>query len=217
MESWVQRIFLSAALVIALPGFAEERDAGDDEEILEGVINPDLERRQIDEGKIDSENFEFGLSAGVMSIEDFGTHNSVALHMAYHISEDWFLEGTYGASQAGLTSYEYLAAQDLLTEEERDLSYFDMSLGLNLLPGEIFLGEKHAFNAAMYVLAGVGSTQFGGDEYFTANYGAGVRFFTTDWLALRMGFNNRIFTHSIFGVDKTVQNLEANIGLSLFF
>ena len=41
------------------------------------VIEPDIERREIDTAKIDTEDFEVGLFAGQLSVEDFGV-NTVA-------------------------------------------------------------------------------------------------------------------------------------------
>ena len=220
MESWIQRIFLILALFSSPFAFTQDAQEEDSDEatILDAVINPDLERRKIDERKIDSENFELGFFSGVMSIEDFGTSNAFGATFAYHVSEDWFLEATYGASKASKTSFEVLSgSSDLLTDEERELSYYSMSLGLNIFPGEIFLGKNHSFNTNFFVIGGAGNTQFANNEYFTINYGAGFRLFMTDWAALRVGFRNHLFTHSIFGVDKSIQNLEANLGLSLYF
>ncbi len=224
MESWFQRILLKPGLALclslcfSLPSIAQEDDKDDNRTILDGVINPDLERRDINESKIDSENFEFGLYGGVMSIEDFGTNDSFGLTAAYLVSEDWFLEVGYGTSQASLSSFEVLSgANALIDPTDRDLNYLNFSIGLNLFPGEFFLGKSRAFNMSGYIIAGAGNTEFAGDEFFTLNYGMGLRMSATDWLALRIGFRNHIFTHDIFGVDKTVQNLEPQIGLSLYF
>ena len=222
MESGIQRILLRICLAIclsfSLPLVAQEEDEDDNKTILDGVINPDLERREIDESKIDSENFEFGFYGGVMSIEDFGTNDSYGVTLAYHISEDWFLEAGFGTSQASLTSFEVLSGtNNLITPEDRDLTYYNLSIGLNLFPGEFFIGKSYAFNMSGYVIVGAGNTEFAADEYFTLNYGMGLRLSATDWLAVRIGFRNHIFTHDIFGADKTVQNLEPQIGLSLYF
>ncbi len=218
MESRFQRVLLSLALALSLPLYAQEDTSENNTTILEGVINPDIERREIDESKIDSENFEMGLFAGVMSVEDFGSNNSFGVRMAFHITEDWFLEGTYGVTKTSKTSFEVLSGSDnLLTPEQRELSYYNLSLGLNLLPGEIFIADDFAFNTALYIIGGVGNTQFADDEFFTMNFGGGFRIFATDWVAIRVGFRNHLFTHNIFGVDKSVQNLEAELGLSLYF
>jgi hypothetical protein len=68
---------LSNVLTAALTGllFAVGVVHADDiiEHDSESVIEPELERRTITEADIDSEDFEAGVYAGVMSIEDFGT------------------------------------------------------------------------------------------------------------------------------------------------
>jgi len=222
MESGFQRIFLvlclSLAFSLPLRAQEQEEDNNDDRTILDGIINPDLERREIDEAKIDTESFEFGVYGGVMSVEDFGTNDSFGLTLAYHISEDWFLEAGFGTTETSLSSWEVLSGtNNLIVPDDRDLNYYNLSIGLNLFPGEFFVGKSYAFNMSGYVIAGAGNTQFAGDEYFTLNYGMGIRMSATDWLALRIGFRNHLFEHDIFGADKSIQNLEPQIGLSLYF
>ena len=219
MESWVQRIFLAISVSAMSVNLWAQDDVADDATILEAVINPDIERRDIDEDLIDAENFEFGLYSGVMSVEDFGSNNTFGYRMAFHITEDWFFEGTYGTTKTQETSFELLNGDggDLLDEEQRNLSFYNLSLGLNLLHGEVFVGKSYAFNTSYYVIAGVGNTRFANDEYFTLNYGAGFRFFATDWLALRVDFRNHLFSHTLFGEEKSIQNLEAVLGASLYF
>ncbi|MBX2858355.1 MAG: outer membrane beta-barrel domain-containing protein [Cellvibrionaceae bacterium] len=225
MENRFQHIFLIAAL---LGGFAASALAQDESEqqtnsdsegetVLDAVINPDIERRRIDESKIDTEDFEFGFYGGVMSIEDFGTNNSYGLRMAYHITEDWFFEPTIGFSELNETSYELLSGgSDLLIDDERQLYYYNLSIGFNILPGEVFFANR-AYNTSYYFIVGAGNTSFAGDEYVTYNFGAGFRFYTTDWIAVRFDVRNHLFTHNLFGDDRSVQNLEAQVGLSLFF
>lgn len=220
MESWLQRFLLAAVLSISLPSMAQDDTSEEDENrtILDGIVNPDIERRDIDESLIDSEDFEMGFYAGVMSIEDFGTNNVYGMRVAYNVSEDWFLEANYGATRTGRTSFEVLGgSSELLTDDERNLTYYNLSLGLNLLPGESFLGDSFSLNTKYYVLVGLGNTQFAGDEFFTINYGAGLKILPFDWVAIQIGFHNHLFTHSIFGVDKAAQNLESKLGLSLYF
>jgi len=207
-----------------LDGLIKNTDTAEDdgvqnegETVLDGVISPDIVRRKIDEDKIDTENFELGFYAGVLSVEDFGTNNLYGMRLAYHITEDWFFESVIGLSQLGETSYEQLSGgSDLLTRDQRDLTYYNLSMGFNLLPGEVFLG-KWAFNTSYYFIAGAGNTIFADNEYFTYNFGAGFRFYTTDWVAVRIDFRNHLFTHNLFGEDKSIQNLEGQLGLSLFF
>jgi outer membrane beta-barrel protein len=182
------------------------------------VIEPELQRRTITEADIDSEDFEAGAYAGVMSIEDFGTNFVYGVRAAYHITEDFFVEAAYGRTEANETSYETLSGgAKLLTDSERKFDYYNISLGYNLFPGEAFIGGGHAFNTALYVIAGVGNTEFADDSHFTVNGGAGYRFLLTDWMALHVDVRDYIFKSDLFGNDKTTNNMEFTGGLTFFF
>jgi outer membrane beta-barrel protein len=184
----------------------------------ESVIEPELQRRTITEADIDSEDFEAGAYAGVMSIEDFGTNFVYGVRAAYHITEDFFVEAAYGRTEANETSYETLSGgAKLLTDSERKFDYYNISLGYNLFPGEAFIGGGHAFNTALYVIAGVGNTEFADDSHFTVNGGAGYRFLLTDWMALHVDVRDYIFKSDLFGNDKTTNNMEFTGGLTFFF
>ena len=184
----------------------------------EPVIKPDIERRTITEADIDSEDFEVGPFVGVMSIEDFGSNVVYGARAAYHATEDLFIEAAAGATQADETSYETLSGgAQLLTDSQRDLYYYNLSLGYNFLPGESFIGGRHAFNSALYVIAGAGNTEFADDSHFTVNVGAGYRLLLNDWLALRLDFKDHIFESDLLGSDKYTHNLEGTVGLTMFF
>jgi outer membrane beta-barrel protein len=184
----------------------------------EQVIEPELERRTITEADIDSEDFEVGAYAGVMSIEDFGSNFVYGIRAAYHITEDFFAEAAYGRTEADETSYETLSGgAKLLTDSQRQFDYYNISLGYTLFPGEAFIGSGHAFNTAFYLIAGVGNTEFADDSHFTVNAGAGYRFLLTDWIALRVDARDYIFKSDLLGNDKTTNNLEFTGGVSFFF
>jgi len=222
MESRL-RIFLlkvvcTLVLVGVLPGCSYLRvdDAPNDD--AGPVISPELERRTITEADIDSEDFEVGAFVGVMSIEDFGSNVVYGARGAYHITEDFFVEGTIGRTEAGETSFETLSGgAQILTDSQRELTYYNLSLGVNILPGEAFIGKGHAFNSALYLIAGVGNTEFADDSHFTINVGAGYRFLVNDWVALHIDFRDHIFDSDLLGKDKTTHNLEGTAGISFFF
>ncbi|MGD8524646.1 MAG: outer membrane beta-barrel domain-containing protein, partial [Thioalkalispiraceae bacterium] len=109
----------------------------------EQVIEPKLERRQIITPKIDTEDFEVGAFFGFMSVEDFGVNAVYGANLTYHITEDLFVEGRVGFTKTEKTSYERLSGTvQVLTDDQRDLTYYNISLGYNLLPGEGFWSEK---------------------------------------------------------------------------
>jgi outer membrane beta-barrel protein len=184
----------------------------------EPVIKPDIERRTISEADIDSEDFEVGAFVGVMSIEDFGSNAVYGVRAAYHATEDFFFEAAAGATEAGETSYETLSGgAQLLTGSQRDLYYYNLSLGYNILPGESFIGSRYAFNSALYLMAGVGNTEFADDSHFTFNVGAGYRFLLNDWVALHLDIKDHVFESDLLGTEKYIHNLEGTVGLSMFF
>ena len=182
------------------------------------VIDPEVERREIKEAAIDREDFEIGAYAGIMSIEDFGTDVSFGVRLAYHITEGFFVEGTVGQSKGGLTSFEVLSGgATLITDSERTMTYYNLNLGYNILPGEVFIGEGRAYNTNLYLIAGLGSTRFAGDDRFTVNVGAGYRFLLSDSIALHLDFRDHLFDIDLLGEEKTAHNLEGHLGFTVFF
>ena len=184
----------------------------------EQVIKPQVERRVIREPEIDAEDFEIGAFGGLLSVEDFGVNSVIGVRGAYHISEDFFVEAAVAQATTTKTSYERLSgAAELLTSDERKLTYYNLSLGYNLLPGEAFVTARHAFNTALYVIAGAGSTRFAGSDRFTANLGAGYRFLATDWLALHADVRDHLFDMDLLGAKRTTNNIEITLGATVFF
>jgi outer membrane beta-barrel protein len=229
MEGRLRILFLIASLA-ASPGcamFGGERTAAapDDAEAIsvsggtaDPIIEAEIERREIARPRIDTEDFEAGAYVGIMSIEDFGTNAVYGVRFAYHVNEDLFVEATFGRSRAGKTSYERLSGSvELLTDGERDYQYYALSLGWNALPGEIFLGANRAYNTAIYLIGGIGSTRFAGDDRFTANAGLGYRLLITDSIAMHLDFRDQIFDIDLLGSSKTSHNLETHLGLTAFF
>lgn len=224
MESRFRALFLIGC-VLTLSGCAATKNLfgiGDDEapppvsEPPGQVVDPQVERREIKEPKIDREDFEVGAFAGIMSIEDFGSDTVYGLKLAYHLTEGFFVEAAVGQTEAGLTSFEQLSGGALLFED-RTLTYYNLNLGYNVLPGEVFIGEGRAYNMNFYLIAGLGSTNFADDDRFTVNFGAGFRFLLTDSVAIHADFRNHLFDNDILGREKTTHNLEGTVGVSVFF
>ena len=105
----------------------------------------------------------------------------------------------------------------LLTDDQRDLTYYNVSLGINLFPGESFLGSRWAFKGGLYLIGGVGSTDFAGDERFTINAGVGYRLIATDWLAFHVTVRDHFFQSDLLGAEDDYHNIEFTGALSLFF
>ncbi len=214
------RVLLLTSLVAATGGcslFGRDNPPLEDAGASAPVISPEVERRTMKTPKIDTEDFEITGYVGLLSVEDFGSNTVYGARIAYHVSEGLFLEGTYGQTgDVDLTSVEVLDNIDLLGSD-RKYSYYNLALGWNVFPGEVFIGKNHAFNSALYVLGGAGNTTFAGDDRFTLTFGAGYRVLATDAIALHFDVRDHVFDNDITGEDKTTHNMEFTLGLSWFF
>lgn len=182
----------------------------------EQIIEPQLERREVVLPRIDTEDFETGIFVGLYSLENFGADAVYGAQVAYHVVEDVFFEIAAAASEVRDSSYRRIGL-NIFSQEQKVLYYYDLSIGYNVLPGELFLGRGHAFTTALYVIAGVGNTHIGDDEFFTYNIGTGLRVLVTDWAALHIDMRDHVFDSDLLGANETTHNLELRTGLTIFF
>jgi outer membrane beta-barrel protein len=222
MDRRLQLFLLSVAVAsgaLAAPGAHAQSQA----EAIGGsaqapqVVEPEVERRVVKPVTVPTENFEIGTFIGVTSIQDFGSNMVYGSRIAYHVTEDIFAEAVVGATQAGKTSYELpTGATQLLTDDQRNLTYYDICVGWNVLQGELFLSPKRAMPSAVYVTMGAGSTRFAGDDRFTATIGTGLRLVVNEWLAVHVDARDRMFKTDLIGNSQVTQNLEFTISLTAF-
>ncbi len=217
MESWLRSIFLSAitGLASTLPALSVAQDAGVPE-APPPVIEPAVERRDLDVGAIDTENFEVTAFLGIMSIEDFETGVVFGGRLAYHINETLFLEGSLGTTEAGKTSLER-AVPVIELIDDRNLTYYDLSLGWSVLPSESFYGGSKAFNSSFYLIGGLGSVDFADDSNFSVNFGFGFKILLNDSFAARIEARDYLFDVDIEGAKKTLNNMQGTVNFSWFF
>ncbi|MCL1068113.1 outer membrane beta-barrel domain-containing protein [Shewanella olleyana] len=181
-------------------------------------VKADVERREVLDDVLDTENFEVGIQGGLMSIEDFENSPWISAHLGYHISEHFYVKARYAVAEGGDTSFEKLAnTAPLLTDEEREMSYYGLNIGYNFLPGEIFFSEDLVFNSVFSFELGGGSTEFAGDEQFTVNLTANYRVFLNDWVAWDLAMSDYIFDTQITGSSKTTHNLTFATGIAVYF
>ncbi|HBO92851.1 MAG TPA: outer membrane beta-barrel domain-containing protein, partial [Gammaproteobacteria bacterium] len=108
----------------------------------------------------------------------------------------------------------------LATDDNRDFTYYNLSMGFNLLPGEVFITRDWAFNTSIYVLAGGGTVDFFGEKEFALNLGMGLRLIATDALAVHVTFQD-IMTDKLKelsdGSDGSAHNMQYTTSLTYFF
>jgi outer membrane beta-barrel protein len=223
MESRLKCILLAAALLSGCSWF-HRGEKPQPEVVAEqpqgepSIVEPQVTRRAISTPRIKAKDFEIGGYYGALSIQDFGVNPIYGVRLAYHVSEDIFLEGFVARSKAGTTSLEDVFPDiTVVSNSGRHFTYYDLDVGYNVLPGEIFLGRGRAFNSALYVTAGLGDVKFADKDQFAINFGLGERLLVTDWLAVHVDVRDHIFETDLTGRTKNVDNIEATMGLTVFF
>lgn len=221
MANRFQQFLLISTLVLLNQYACSEEESNDGSVVITPIkiIEPDLQLKKTEQAKIDNEVFEAGFFLGMISIEDFGSHPLYGVKASFHATEDFFLQANYGRSKAGRTSYETINGSDvdILSDEDRKFSYYDVLVGYNLFPGETFVTRNLTFNSAFYLVAGVGNTTFAGDDQFTLVLGSGYRIILSDWLTWNLDYRDHMFETELLGHKKQTHNLEFSTGLTVFF
>ena len=181
------------------------------------VVVPEVDRRDIKVPKFPSNDFELGLFTGTYATQNFGSSLVYGARAGYHITEDFFVEAAYGASKVSDESFRQILPGGVFAEQKVSLSYYNLSAGWNILPGEVFLGSKRAKPAALYLIGGVGSTKFDQQRRPTFNLGFGYRVFLADWAALQLDMRDHIYSLDLLGKRQSTQNLELTGGIAFFF
>jgi hypothetical protein len=148
MESRLCSILLAAALLSGCSWF-HRGDKHPQQVVVEDpgaeptIIEPQVNRRVVKTPRIKAKDFELGAYFGALSIQDFGTNPVYGVRAAYHVTEDFFLEGFLARSKAGQSSLEEtFPAITVLSNSGRHFTYYDLDVGYNILPGEVFLGRE---------------------------------------------------------------------------
>lgn len=215
MLAWTLMAALAGVMPTVSVAQAQE-EKQEQEQQREQVIKPEVDRRKIKVPRIDTENFELGAYVGTLSVEDFGANTVTGVRFDYHITEDFFLEAAYGSSTVSDSSFRQLGLP-IFPQEDEDLTYYNISFGYNMFPGEIFFGKKRAWTSAVYVIGGIGNTEFIGENMSTFNIGIGVRLLPTDFLTLRFDIHDYLWDSDLLGSNKLTHNFEATFGLGFFF
>lgn len=209
---------LLTAFAMALPVVAAAADEAQDQKPAnEQVIVPQVDRRDVKPPKFPSNDFEMGLFVGTYATQNFGTSMVSGVRLGYHITEDFFVEGAYGRTKVTDEAYSATLPAPILASHEEKLIYYNISAGVNILPGEVFLGRNYAKASALYLIGGVGSTKFNNQRKQTFNIGFGTRVFLKDWAALQLDMRDHIFELDLLGKRDRTQNIEMTLGATFFF
>jgi len=206
------RLLLSLACSIVAPAAAAQST----EKIPEPVIPAQVERRDVHVPRIKANDVEVGAYVGILSVQGFGTKPSAGLRLGYHVTEDFFLEGTYGRSKVSDESYRRLGIP-LFSSEVIPLTYYNLSVGVNLFPGEVFVGKDWAMTSAVYLIGGVGNLKFVAQIHTDYNFGIGIRVLPKDWLSARFEIRDHMFSSDLLGKNELTHNFEMTLGVAAYF
>lgn len=183
----------------------------------EQVVVPEVDRRDVNVPRIPSNDFEVGLFTGVYATESFGSSIVGGLRVGYHITEDFFVEGAYARTKVSDEAFRRILPGGVFGSDEETLTYYNVSVGYNILPGEVFLGSRRAKASAIYLIAGIGSTKLADQSNQTINFGLGTRVFLADWASVQVDMRDHMFSYDLLGERKSTHNLELTMGLTFFF
>jgi outer membrane beta-barrel protein len=181
------------------------------------VVVPQVERRDVHVPKYPSNDFELGLFGGAWQTQSFGASGVFGARAGYDITEDFFVEATYARTRASDKTFRQILPGGVFTKEQEKLSYYDLSLGWNFLPGEVFLGKGRAYASTMYLIGGIGSTRFDSQRNQTWNFGLGAKLMLNDHVALRADVRDHVFSLDLLGKRSSTQNPELTLGVAFFF
>lgn len=216
MEGRIRSLLLSCAVIttISTPLYAADLT---DDQVTKPIIQPEIERMDFEESRINADNLEVIASLGILSIEDFGVNPVYGAKIAYRVSEGFFVDMELGTSEAGDNSVEVLIpGTQLLSADERKFNYYVFNLGYDIFPGETFVTDSTTYNTAFYVVAGLGNTEFAGTDNFTFTWGAGYRLLASNSLAVYFDVRDHTFNMDLLG-DKLTNNIEISLGFGMYF
>ncbi len=184
----------------------------------EQVVVPQVERRDVKLPRYPSKDIEVGLIGGIYSTENFGASAVYGLRLGYHITEDFFVQANLAQTTVSDENFrQLLPGGGIFPRPEEKLTYYNVSAGWNVLPGEVFIGSARAKATSLYLLAGIGSTKLAERRNSTLNFGVGFRALLADRAAAHIELRDHVFSIDLLGPRQSTHNLELTVGFSWFF
>jgi outer membrane beta-barrel protein len=200
--------------LIAAPAFAQQQPQPSNEQ----VVVPQVERRDLKLPKFPSKDIEVAAFAGVYSTENFGASAVYGLRLGYHITEDFFVQANLAQTKVSDEAFrQLLPGGGIFPQPKETLSYYNVSAGWNILPGEVFIGSNRAKATAIYLLGGVGSTKLVERRRQTLNFGVGTRLLLAERAGLHLEMRDHVFSLDLLGPRQTTHNLELTGGFAWYF
>ncbi|WP_444994139.1 outer membrane beta-barrel domain-containing protein [Aliikangiella sp. IMCC44359] len=198
MAHWLQRILLAVSLALTVVPLQAE-------EMAENSME-----------QLDNELFELGFTTGLINIQDFGSEFITGINASFLASEDVFMQINYIFTEADLSSYEK-SQGELFSNNDRNFKHFDFLVGYNLYQGELFFSGSQAHLSSLYFVAGIGDTEFGGEESFTYTIGMGYQIGLSRNYNLKLDYRDYIYDSSLLLQDEQTHNGQLSVSINYVF
>lgn len=179
------------------------------------VFDPTVKSGKANPAALDTENFEAGIFAGMLSVEDFNTNSVLGLSLSYYFNETWYLNLSYGNSETERSNPETVDGGNFVAD--RNFQYTGLSGGYQMLKGRSFFGKKRKYNSGLYVIAGLEQVDVTDSSNTGLMIGVSYKTTLTDWLNVSLDFKDHIVSRDFADDNKTTNNTEISVGLSTFF
>lgn len=141
----------------------------------------------------------------------------------FHFTEDLGLEASYLRSRQSFALLEALNERqpelvDIVAAEDNPIQFFLGNLVWTLAYGKVRWMGGAISRFDFHVVLGGGATVEPGDVGLTGSAGFGMKFYTSEWLALRLDVRDFVREQQRvqLGVEKVVNDLTALAGVSVF-
>ncbi len=171
---------------------------------------------QVMASDLDTEYFDIGIFTGIINIEDFNSELLYGISATFRASEDFFLQLNYLQADSNLSSYEQSQGQ-LFSGDDRIFKHYDFLLGYNIFQGEFFSSGNRSNLSALYVVGGVGDTEFGGEGNFSYTLGVGYQVALKRRYIVRADMRDYFYESNLLLEGKDTHNIQFSIGLSYLF
>jgi len=190
-------------------------DAFADLDTTPSIILPEIKRDAGMAPILDTEKIETTSYIGAYKMDGFRAEPVVGIRIAYHLSPLLFMEGSFAKIRAKDISLENMGRASVFEDEA--MHYLNLSLGFNLLPGQMYVGKNRSINTDFYVKAGFGQLSVDDDNLSSLHIGAGLRAIPTDWLSIHMDMRSYFLNKSFLDPDDYSHNIEYTFGVGLIF
>lgn len=186
------------------------------------LIEPNIKRSPDVYPGFEKTNFEIAPFIGGYKFDGFNTEALQGIKIALYPYRSLFIEINYALTEIDESVRTDLGFLPLLTDTE--FSYYDLSLGFNVLPAQFHLpfNTNRAINTDIYLLAGLGKLNIDTtanneiDDNFV-NLGIGLRLALIKWLCLHASVKNHIMRENLLDTSASAQNLSYTLGLGIYF